>query len=56
MTDTGAFFAAEKGGEIKILDSDKPYFHAGYEAFWKDHPEYDRILIHEDLFKNAVSI
>lgn len=45
MTDSGAFYAAEKGGEFKVIDSDRPYYHAGYEAFWEDYPEYDRGMI-----------
>jgi hypothetical protein len=41
-TDSGAFIAGLMNKEIKILDLDKPYYHAGYEAFWADHPELKR--------------
>jgi hypothetical protein len=44
-TDSGAFFAGLMNKEIKIPDLDKPYYHAGYEAFWADHPEYNRTKV-----------
>ncbi len=47
MTDSGAFAAGLMNKEIKIPDSDKPYYHAGYEAFWKDHPDLKRRNVHK---------
>jgi hypothetical protein len=39
-TDAGAYYAAIP--KAKMPDKDALYFHAGYDAFWADHPELKR--------------